>query len=143
MQGHNGFFEGVELVGVTGTYYADKTDPRFDLAIETAELYEQANLPLVAIDASPGRKTNEKWVEDELKKHGAFVIEATVAGIATQCKQGVAAAIDFGANKIVSHEPEKTLMVTFAQEIIGGLNTNDILVIGRSEVAEDSLPPVQ
>lgn len=137
------YLNGAELVGVTGTYYDDKSDPRFAIALETAERYQDAGLPLIAVDNSPGRSTNENWVQDELKIRDVLVLPATIGGIATQRQQGVGYAVQMGAERIVSHEPEKTLTVEFADQIVEGLKHSDLLVIGRSAEAEDSLPPVQ
>lgn len=141
-------FKGVELVGTMGTFYG-QPDTRFELALETAERYQEAGRPLVAVDASPQdpNKAPEgyepTWVEDALTERSVVVVRANPGGIAAQAQQGVGYAIAHGAENVVRHEPEKTLMVNFAPEITAALSTADVLVIGRTATAEASLPPEQ
>lgn len=130
-------FEGSKIVGVSGAFYTDR-GRRFELALETAETYRNAGLPYVVVDASPN-----DWVASAHRERGAFVLRAGTPGIATQRQQGVGYAVAHGAEKMASHEPEKTLMPTFADEISGALDRADVLVIGRTDAAERTLPPVQ
>lgn len=133
-------FEGVDLVSTVSTMYSDPADPRFEIALDTAERYQQAGIPLVVVD---GSGPDNKWVNAALEKRQAVVLQAAVAGIATQRQQGVAFAISNGAEKVIGHEPEKNLMVTFAPEISAALDDYDVLVVARTPSAENSLPPVQ
>lgn len=140
-------YEGVPLVGTMGTYY-DSPGTRFELALETAERYRDAGVPLVAIDASPlivpeGSNVRGAWVEDALKSREVTVIRADKAGIATQARQGVGFAVRNGAEKVIRHEPEKTLTVAFGNEIVNALDFVDVLVVGRTPGAEASLPTEQ
>jgi hypothetical protein len=141
-------YAGADLVGTMGTFYG-KPDARFELAEETAARYQEAGIPLIAVDASPqdpakapeGYKST--WVEDALAARGVTVVRANPGGIAAQAQQGVGFAVAHGAEKVVRHEPEKTLMVNFAPEISAALDAADVLVIGRTASAEASLPPEQ
>jgi hypothetical protein len=135
-------FAGVEIVGISGTSYADRSDVRFELAIETAERYQAANLPLVVADSSPGQRTGENWVQQELVRRSALVFP-TEPGIASQRQQAARTALWLGAGHLLSHELEKVEMVNFAGDVRRALDTHDVLVIGRTAAAEASLPPAQ
>jgi hypothetical protein len=134
------FFEGTDIVGTVGTMYSSPDEPRFEVALDTAERYRAAGLPLVVVDSS---KPEDDWVRDAFDERGAFVLPAAIGGIATQRQQGVAFAINNGAERVVGHEPEINLIVEFAAEIREALDENDVLIIGRTLIAEYSLPPVQ
>lgn len=133
---------GAELVGVVSTYYKSPKDPRFELALENAENWRDNSLPYVVIDASP-EEEDGAWVADAHKARGAIVVRAVVPGIATQRLEGVKFAFDHGAEKVVGHEPEKVRMSNFSSEIATGLDRHNILIIGRTAIAEMSLPSVQ
>jgi hypothetical protein len=134
---------GTELVGTTSTFYTDKDDPRFELALENAEKWRDNNLPYIVVDASPRGDENETWVHDAHELRGAVVVRADLAGIATQRKQGVGYAFAHGAEKVVGHEPEKVLMSDFAGEIAQDLDKHQILIIGRTAAALATLPTTQ
>jgi hypothetical protein len=140
---HSSEFSGAQLVGASGVFYTNPEDIRFQLALTTAEAYQDAGLPYVVVDASPMRDEYDTWVADAHQERGAMVVRAEIPGIATLRQQGVAYAVANGGEKIVGQEPEKTLMPTFADQISSALDDYDVLVIGRTQKAEDSLPPVQ
>ena len=48
--------EGAPVVGVTGTYYTDRNDVRFEIALDTAEKWKELELPFVVVDGSPDSK---------------------------------------------------------------------------------------
>ncbi len=131
-------FTGSLLVGVASTLYRDKADPRFELALTNAENWRDAGLPYVVVDAS-----TEPWVRKAHEARGADVVDSKIGGIATQRQQGIAFAMQHGAEKAVGHEPEKIEMAKFSAEIARGLDEHAILVIGRTAAAEVSLPPTQ
>ena len=133
-------FVGEKLVGAVSTYYK-KGDPRFDYAVENAENYDKHTVPLVVIDGSPD--DNRARVRKALELRGALVVESLVNGIATQRQQGVGYAIAHGAEKVVGHEPEKVLMSDFATQITDALDEYDILTIGRTNSAIETLPSIQ
>ncbi len=141
-------YAGVDLVGTMGTFYK-APDARFELALDTAERYGEAGVPLVAVDASSQDSAvapegySPTWVEDALVARGVVVIRANPNGIAAQAQQGVGYAVAHGAGKVVRHEGEKNLMVDFAPQISAALDSADVLVIGRTAAAEASLPPEQ
>jgi hypothetical protein len=135
-------FAGVPLVGTAGVFYNNRKDVRFELALATAEAYRDANLPYVVVDASPGQSENS-WVADAHRERGAIVLSADIPGIATQRQQGVAYAVEYGADKIVGQEPEKVTLPRFVDEISRALDNSSVLVIGRTAAAENSLPPTQ
>jgi hypothetical protein len=139
-QASSTFFEGTDIVGTVGTMYSNPDEPRFEVALDTAERYRAAGLPLVVVDSS---KPEDAWVRAAFEERGALVLLATTGGIASQRQQGVAFAINNGAKRVVGHEPEKNLMVEFAADIRDALDKNDVLVIGRTLIAEYSVPPVQ
>lgn len=132
-----------ELVGVASTYYTDSKDPRFELALENAEKWRDRNLPYVVVDGSDVADKSSSWVGDAHKARGAIVVRSEINGVATQRLQGVKYAFDNGADKVVGHEPEKILMSDFSSEIAKGLDDHAVLIIGRTALAELSLPPVQ
>jgi hypothetical protein len=136
-------FNGAPLVGVASTFYTDKQDTRFELALENAERWHDNNLPYVIIDGSPMLDSSDTWVADAHKARGVTVVRSDINGIATQRLQGVKFAFDHGADKVVGHEPEKILMSDFSSEIIRGLDEHAVLIIGRTAIAEASLPSVQ
>lgn len=139
----NNKFEGAPLVGVASTFYTNKQDVRFELALQNAERWRDNNLPYVIIDGSPMEDASDTWVADAHQQRGAIVVRSAVNGIATQRIQGVKFAFDNGADKVVGHEPEKVLMSDFSNEVIRGLDEHAVLIIGRTAIAEASLPSVQ
>ncbi len=140
---HRKDFSQTELVGVASTFYTDKNDVRFELALENAERWRDKNLPYVVVEGSPMVDENDTWVADAHRERGAVVVRSEKNGIATQRLQGVKYAFDHGADKVVGQEPEKILMSDFSQEIAHGLDQHAILIIGRTALAEASLPSVQ
>lgn len=133
-------FSGVELTAVTGVYYTDPADIRFELSLETAENMRNQDIPYVVVNSSPVEHT---WIVDAHTARGAVVVAAEIGGLATQRLQAAAYVVSRGAEKIVSAEPEKTLMPFFKRKIAGALDVADVLVISRTRRAEASLPPVQ
>lgn len=121
---------GVDLVAVTGTFYTDPNDARFRLSLNTAENMREQDIPYIVVDSSP--EEHAEWVAKEHKERGATVVHAEVGGIATQRIQGAVYAANHGAEKVLSSEPEKTLMPFFSEEISRGLDSYDVLVIGRT-----------
>lgn len=134
-------FEGAPLVATAGTFYKDLTDVRFELSLATAEAYRGADVPYIVVDASPADVA--KKVADAHTERGAIVVRAETPGIATQRQQGVRAALLQGATKILGSEPEKVGMAKFAPQVSQALDTVDVLVVGRTQTGENSLPPVQ
>lgn len=141
-------FDGERIVGATGVYYRNdleslRDDVRFQIALGTAETYRDLRLPYVVIDASPMNDGQDTLISAAFRERGAVVLRADTPGIATQRQQAVQYAVDHGAEGVLSHEPEKDLMPTFAERVSRELATHDVLIIGRTDAAEASLPPVQ
>jgi len=134
---------GSELVGTASTYYDDPSDPRFELALENAERWRDKGLPYVIVDGSSTGVDRNTWVQAAHEQRGAIVIQAVVKGVGAQRQQGVGYSFAHGAEKVIGHDPEKVLMTTFAKEISDSLDAHQILVIGRTAAAQNSLPPVQ
>ena len=130
--------EGAPVVGVTGTYYPDPDDVRFEIALDTAEKWKELELPFVVVDGSPDSK-----VAGALRARGATVLTAYALGIASQRREGARYVIDQGGNKIITSEPEKPSMPEFAEEISRMLDKNSVVVIGRTEASKESMPPFQ
>ena len=61
--------EGAPIVGVTGTYYTDLNDVRFEIALDTAKKWKELELPFVVVDGSPDSK-----VAGALRARGATVL---------------------------------------------------------------------
>ncbi|HEX7964065.1 MAG TPA: hypothetical protein VF466_05780 [Candidatus Saccharimonadales bacterium] len=135
-------FAGTDLVLTAGIYYTDRGNVRFETSLEFTERARDAGVPTVFVDASP-EATQGTWVADAHRERGAVVLRAEVPGIATQRQQGVAYAVDNGAEKVVGTESEKPLVPTFAAQLSEALDTTDILVVGRTPEALASMPPVQ
>ena len=132
------------VVGVTGTYYDDLNDVRFEIALDTAAEWNKRGLPLVAVDASPADEfTGKRLVADALRARGAIVLPARAAGIPRQRQQGAGFAIDQGGNKIITLEPEKPSMAQFAEEVAVMLDEHSVVIIGRTERSKESMPPFQ
>ncbi len=70
--------EGAPVVGVTGTYYTDLNDVRFEIALDTAKKWKELELPFVVVDGSPDSK-----VAGALRARGATVLTAYALGIAS------------------------------------------------------------
>ena len=126
------------VVGVTGTYYTDLNDVRFEIALDTAKKWKELELPFVVVDGSPDSK-----VAGALRARGATVLTAYALGIASQRQEGARYVIDQGGNKIITSEPEKPSMPEFAEEISRMLDKNSVVVIGRTEASKESMPPFQ
>ena len=126
------------VVGVTGTYYDDLNDVRFEIALDTAKKWKELELPFVVVDGSPDSK-----VAGALRARGATVLTAYALGIASQRQEGARYVIDQGGNKIITSEPEKPSMPEFAEEISSMLDKNSVVVIGRTEASKESMPPFQ
>lgn len=135
---------GVEIVGITGTFYPDTADVRFELALETIEGWTQENLPVIVSDGSPFNEKGRDIVGDALRSRGAYVERAVVPGIASQRQEAIKLAIGMGADKFLTHEPEKVRMPFHASVVVGELVTgSSVVVVGRDQEAIDSMPSVQ
>ena len=130
--------EGVPIVGVTGTYYPDPEDIRFEIALDTAKGWSEQELPLVVVDGSPDDK-----VAGALRARGATVLTARQPGIASQRQEGARYVLGQGGDKIITHEPEKPSTPAIAREVADMLDDHSIVVIGRTERSKESMPPFQ
>jgi len=130
--------EGAPVVGVTGTYYPDPGDIRFEIALDTARGWYEQGLPLVVVDGSPDDK-----VAGALRARGATVLDAQRPGIASQRQQGTLYVLGQGGDKIITHEPEKPSTPGIAGEVAEMLDDHSIVVIGRTERSKESMPPFQ
>ena len=130
--------EGAPIVGVTGTYYPDLNDIRFEIALDTANQWKGLELPLVVVDGSPDNK-----VAGALRARGATVLAARQPGIASQRQEGAQYVLDQGGDKIITHEPEKPSTPAIAREVADILDDHSIVVIGRTERSKESMPPFQ
>ena len=130
--------EGVPIVGVTGTYYPDPKDIRFEIALDTAKGWSEQELPLVVVDGSPDDK-----VAGALRARGATVLTARQPGIASQRQEGAQYVLDQGGDKIITHEPEKPSTPAIAREVADVLDDHSIVVVGRTERSKESMPPFQ
>lgn len=130
--------EGAPIVGVTGTYYPDPEDIRFEIALDTAKGWSEQELPLVVVDGSPDDK-----VAGALRARGATVLTARQPGIASQRQEGTRYVLGQGGDKIITHEPEKPSTPAIAREVADILDDHSIVVIGRTERSKESMPPFQ
>lgn len=130
--------EGAPIVGVTGTYYPDPEDIRFEIALDTAKGWSEQELPLVVVDGSPDDK-----VAGALRARGATVLTARQSGIASQRQEGARYVLGQGGDKIITHEPEKPSTPAIAREVADMLDDHSIVVIGRTERSKESMPPFQ
>lgn len=130
--------EGAPIVGVTGTYYPDPEDVRFEIALDTAKGWSEQELPLVVVDGSPDDK-----VAGALRARGATVLTARQPGIASQRQEGARYVLGQGGDKIITHEPEKPSTPAIAREVVDMLDDHSIVVIGRTERSKESMPPFQ
>ena len=130
--------EGAPIVGVTGTYYPDPRDIRFEIALDTAKGWSEQELPLVVVDGSPDDK-----VAGALRARGAIVLAAQQLGIASQRQEGARYVLGQGGDKIITHEPEKPSTPAIAREVADMLDDHSIVVIGRTERSKESMPPFQ
>lgn len=130
--------EGAPIVGVTGTYYPDPEDIRFEIALDTANGWSEQELPLVVVDGSPDDK-----VAGALRARGATVLTARQPGIASQRQEGARYVLGQGGDKIITHEPEKPSTPAIAREVADMLDDHSIVVIGRTERSKESMPPFQ
>lgn len=130
--------EGAPIVGVTGTYYPDLNDIRFEIALDTANQWKGLELPLVVVDGSPDNK-----VAGALRARGATVLAARQPGIVSQRQEGAQYVLDQGGDKIITHEPEKPSTPAIAREVADMLDDHSIVVIGRTERSKESMPPFQ
>ena len=130
--------EGAPIVGVTGTYYPDPEDIRFEIALDTAKGWSEQELPLVVVDGSPDNK-----VAGALRARGATVLAARQPGIASQRQEGAQYVLGQGGDKIITHEPEKPSTPAIAREVADMLDDHSIVVIGRTERSKESMPPFQ
>ena len=135
-------FDEARIVGVSSTQYHDRNDLRFQLALETAENWRDVELPYIAIDSSPYDDSGD-WVSAALRSRGVVVEKAETPGVATQRLQGVALAAQNGAQKILGYEAEKVRMTDFLGDVADALDEQSVVVIGRTELALESLPVVQ
>lgn len=130
--------EGAPVIGVTGTYYPDPRDIRFEIALDTAEGWYEQELPLVVVDGSPDDK-----VAGALRARGATVLDAQQPGIASQRQEGARYVLQKGGDKIITHEPEKPSTPGIARAVAEMLDDHSIVVIGRTERSKESMPPFQ
>ena len=130
--------EGAPIVGVTGTYYPDPEDIRFEIALDTAKGWSEQELPLVVVDGSPDNK-----VAGALRARGATVLTARQPGIVSQRQEGTRYVLGQGGDKIITHEPEKPSTPAIAREVADILDDHSIVVIGRTERSKESMPPFQ
>lgn len=130
--------EGAPIVGVTGTYYPDLRDVRFEIALNTAKGWSEQELPLVVVDGSPDDK-----VAGALRARGATVLAAQQPGIASQRQEGARYVLQEGGDKIITHEPEKPSTPGIARTVAKMLDDHSIVVIGRTERSKESMSPFQ
>lgn len=130
--------EGAPVVGVTGTYYPDLRDIRFEIALNTAKGWSEQELPLVVVDGSPDDK-----VAGALRARGATVLDAQQPGIASQRQEGARYVLQEGGDKIITHEPEKPSTPGIARAVAEMLDDHSIVVIGRTKRSKESMPPFQ
>lgn len=130
--------EGASITGVTGTYYTDLDDVRFEIALDTAEKWHEQELPLVMVDASPDERVGRAF-----RARGATVLPARQPGIASQRQEGARYVRQAGGKKIITHEPEKTSTPEIAHQVADMLDDHAIVVIGRTEKSKASMPPFQ
>ena len=130
--------EGAPVVGVTGTYYPDLRDIRFEIALNTAKGWSEQELPLVVVDGSPDDK-----VAGALRARGATVLDAQQPGIASQRQEGARYVLQEGGDKIITHEPEKPSTPGIARAVAKMLDDRSIVVIGRTKRSKESMPPFQ
>ena len=130
--------EGAPIVGVTGTYYPDPRDIRFEIALDTAKGWSEQELPLVVVDGSPDDK-----VAGALRARGATVLAAQQPGIASQRQEGARYVLQEGGDKIITHEPEKPSTPGIARTVAKMLDDHSIVVIGRTDASKESMPPFQ
>ena len=123
---------------MTGTYYPDPEDIRFEIALDTAKGWSEQELPLVVVDGSPDDK-----VAGALRARGATVLTARQPGIASQRQEGAQYVLDQGGDKIITHEPEKPSTPAIAREVADMLDDHSIVVVGRTERSKESMPPFQ
>lgn len=131
------------LLGLTATYYTERTDIRFELSLANTERWRDKGQPLVVVDGTPSLENEWSWVAKAHRSRGAVVLRSEVNGIATQRMQGMKYALAHGARQIVVHEPEKITMADFIPNVAEELHNKDIIVIGRTNLAEMSMPPLQ
>ena len=123
---------------MTGTYYPDPKDIRFEIALDTAKGWSEQELPLVVVDGSPDDK-----VAGALRVRGATVLDAQQPGIASQRQEGARYVLQEGGDKIITHEPEKPSTPGIARAVAKMLDDHSIVVIGRTERSKESMPPFQ
>lgn len=113
---------------MTGTYYPNPRDIRFEIALDTARRWSEQELPLVVVDGSPDDK-----VAGALRARGATVLDAQQPGIASQRQEGARYVLQEGGDKIITHEPEKPSTPGIARAVAGCLTTIQLLLSdGRS-----------
>lgn len=133
--------EGYPLVGVASTRYNDPEGldaVRYGVALKTVQAFRASETPLIIVDNSELAEIGDSFAE-----RGALVVQAKQGGLATQYMEGVAHAVEHGADRVLRQEPEKTGLINFRADIVAALETNDIVVIGRTEKGMQSLPTIQ
>lgn len=133
----------VPIVGVTGTFYPRLDDPRFEISLDTAERWRDANLPLVIVDSSPDDKNGKSIAKDAYRERGAIVLSTEIPCIATQRQQAARYVLSNGGDKILTHEPEKPSTPSIARDVANLLDASSIVVVGRTEASKKTMPPVQ
>ena len=136
-------YEGTEIVGVTATSYPKLNDPRFEISLDTAERWRDANLPLVIVDGSPVSENGKNIAKDAYRRRGAIVLDTEIPGIATQRQRAARYVLSNGGDKILTHEPEKPSTPSIARDVANLLDANSIVVVGRTEASKKTMPPVQ
>lgn len=131
------------IVGVTGTYYPNLADPRFEISLATAESWRDVNLPLVIVDGSPDNENGNNVARDAYRERGAVLLNTEIPGIATQRQQAAKYVLAKGGDKILTHEPEKPSTPSIARDVARLLDVSSIVVIGRTEASKRTMPPVQ
>lgn len=134
-------FQHSVAVGCTSAYYHSTDEPRFQIALRTAKAYQEADIPLVAVSGC----FDDRRVKDALEMNGVTVLGQEKPGLAQSYQQALRFALDNGAQFVLSHEFEKDTLPRYATEVIRLLADGpyEILIIGRSKQALDSLPPTQ
>jgi len=135
-------FEG-RTVGLMTTMYSSES-PRLPLALKAMKGYREADIPAVAVDASP-----ETEVIDRFREMGVIVLTAAELGVKPEALKLATAAVmgakfirRQGGDRIIKHEPEKD-MAQFKRPISEALDNNDVVVVGRTPRAMWSLPTTQ
>lgn len=141
----------MRIILVIPTFYSDKDDIRYGLALESCEEIARNGLEAIMVDASPDESVRDAIVQHGTDSHGqpcVTVVPQTFKGKkGAALREGISLAVDRmqkDVGMIAFQEPEKVDMIAHWREVATILIEGaDVCVAKRSETSFQTSYPIE